>query len=254
MNGGIMDQPNPSASLAALGLAYARNRSVVLCDIHFAVAAGETVAVLGDNGAGKTTLLLCLAGCLRPARGEVRWLGEPAAQSAASRRHIGFLGHESGLYSALTSLENLVFACRMWGLDAPHERAREFLGVIGLLQQAHTPVDRLSRGMRQRLAIARAVIHDPPILLLDEPFTCLDAAGRNWLAHLLRCRRAEERAIVFTSHDARQCGAVVDRLLVLRAGRLQPLDLALAPCTPVDGPFRREYAPTCNSPTEVACG
>jgi heme exporter protein A len=253
MNGGMMTYPNPSAGLEALGLAYARNRSVVLRDINLAVAVGEAVAVLGDNGAGKTTLLLCLAGCLTPARGEVRWLGERAAQSVASRRHIGFLGHETGLYSALTSLENLTFACRMWGLDAPHERAREFLAAMGLAQQAHIPVDRLSRGMRQRLAIARVVIHDPPVLLLDEPFTCLDSTGRNWFVHFLRYRRADGRAIVFTSHDARLCGAVADRLLVLRSGHLQSLDITMAPCSPVDELSCVEVAPGSTSSRGVVC-
>lgn len=248
-----MEQPNPSVRLEAVDLAYARNRSIVLRGIQLAVGPGEAVAVLGDNGAGKTTLLLCLAGCLRPSRGQVRWMGAPAAQQVALRRQIGFLGHETGLYSVMTSFENLVFACRMCGLDDPHEHARSFLAAMGLMQLAHIPVHRLSRGMRQRLAIARAVIHDPPILLLDEPFTSLDEAGRDWLAHFLRCRRAEERALVFTSHDARQCLAVADRLLVLRAGRLQPLDLPLAPCTPVEEPSFCELNPTSTSSRGVAC-
>ena len=248
-----MAHPRPTTCLEAVDVAIARNRSVVLRDIQLAVAPGETVAVLGDNGAGKTTLLLCLAGCLRPSRGQVRWMGAPAGQHVALRRQIGFLGHETGLYSVMTSFENLVFACRMWGLDDPHEHARSFLAAMGLMQLAHTPVCRLSRGMRQRLAIARAVIHDPPILLLDEPFTSLDAAGRNWLAHFLRCRRAEGRALVFTSHDARQCLAVADRLLVLRSGDLEPLDLAQASRTPVEELSSCERAPSSTSSRGVAC-
>jgi heme exporter protein A len=238
--------------LEAVDAAFTRSRGMVLRDIQLAVGPGETAAALGDNGAGKTTLLLGLAGCLRPARGQIRWLGAPAAQHAALRRQIGFLGHETGLYSALTAFENLVFAARMWGLDDPHEHAREFLAATGMAQQAHTPVQRLSRGLRQRLAIARVVIHDPPILLLDEPFTCLDAAGRNWLAQFLRRRSAQGRAIVFTSHDTQQCGAVADRLLVLRSGRLQSFDISMARYTPGDELSCVESSPSSTS-RGVAC-
>lgn len=237
MIGGAMFHPSPAPCLETVGLAYLRERKVVLHDLHLAVAGGETVAVLGDNGAGKSTLLLCLAGWLRPASGQVRWQGHPANQTLAARRLVGFLGHETGLYAALTARENLVFAARLWGLDAPEKRVTGFLADIGLTAQERTPVQRLSRGMQQRLALGRAVLHDPPILLLDEPFTSLDPTGRRWLETFLERRRAQGRATVFTSHDPRHCASVADRLLLVRGGKLHPLDRPSAKLPhPVDIP------------------
>jgi len=197
-----------------------RGPHTVLNGVNLSVARGELLVLVGANGAGKTTLLQCLAGALRPTDGEVRWCGERAAKKPYSRRRVGFVGHERGLYLALTGWENLLFAGRMFGIDRPHERATDILSTIGLASCSHQPVGCLSRGMQQRLAIARATIHHPEIVILDEPFACLDAAGRQWLAAYLGQLCARGCGVVFSSHEVANVRNVVDRMLLLQAGRL----------------------------------
>jgi heme exporter protein A len=205
-------------ALEASGLTVVRSRKTVLRDVNVAVSAGEMAALQGANGAGKTTLLHCLAGALQPTAGEIRWFGEPSTRSVAARRLLGFLGHESGLYLALSAWENLLFAGRMYGVDHPADRVGRLLVETGLEQHKHQPAGRLSRGQRQRLAIARAVIHDPAILLLDEPFTSLDADGCRWLGGFLSNLRTRGCAIVIASHD--EAETRFDRVLILDEGRL----------------------------------
>jgi heme ABC exporter ATP-binding subunit CcmA len=213
------DEPiDASFAVQGRGLTVVRGRRVVVHDVHLAVSTGEMVALRGANGAGKTTLLHCLAGALRPVEGEVLWFGEPSARSHAARRQVGFLGHESGLYLALTAAENLLFASRMYGVDRVGERVDRLLASAGLARQTHEQAGRLSRGQRQRLAIARAIIHSPSILLLDEPCTGLDAEGCRWLEGLLGQLRGNGCAIVIASHDVED--AAFDRSLVLDGGRL----------------------------------
>jgi heme ABC exporter ATP-binding subunit CcmA len=208
------------AALESKSLTFLRGRRAVLRDVAFTIQAGEIVALLGANGAGKTTLLDCLAGQLRPSAGEVLWLGEPANRSPAAKRRIGYLPHETGLYLELTTQENLLFAARMHGLPRGADRVAELLALVGLERKAGQPVQRLSLGMRRRLAIARAVIHEPPILLLDEPFANLDDECRCWLSRFLDELRLAGAAICFTSHDLEHCRKIADRLVRLEAGRL----------------------------------
>jgi len=165
-------------------------------------------------------LLQCLAGASRSSSGEILWQGEKYRGCPAARKLVGFVGHESGLYLALTAWENLLFAGRMWAIDAPEKRAGELLSMIGLRAQAAQTTARLSRGMRQRLAIARAVIHDPAILLLDEPFTNLDVGGRQWLRAFLCDLRKRNRAIILSTHELVHSGGFVDRFLNLRSDGL----------------------------------
>jgi heme ABC exporter ATP-binding subunit CcmA len=216
--------PNPvatkSAALEARGLTLTRGRRAVLRNVDFTLASGEIMALLGANGAGKTTLLQCLAGVLRPAAGQVVWLGEPLRREPGARRRIGYLSHEIGLYRELTARENLVFAGRMAGLADVARRVAAMLRRIGLEGQAHQAVARLSCGMQRRLAIARATIHHPPILLLDEPFANLDSDSRQWLSGFLGELRANRCAVCLTSHDPQHSGRIADRLIWLRDGRL----------------------------------
>jgi heme ABC exporter ATP-binding subunit CcmA len=184
------------------------------------VAAGEIVVLSGDNGAGKTTLLRCLAGRLRPIVGEVLWFG--GSPSPLRRPLIGFAGHESHLYPELTASENLLFAARMYGLPQPRQRVLEMLAKTGLERHAGQAAGRLSQGLRQRVSLAAALLHDPPLVLLDEPFAGLDAAGRAWLEDWLRELRTRQRAIVFSSHDDWQCHVLADRWVELRCGQLLP--------------------------------
>jgi len=208
-------------ALEARNLSVARNDRVVFQDVNLTLAPGEIVALVGYNGIGKTTLLNCLAGALRPAGGEIFWLGEQYRKCPAVRKLVGFVGHESGLYLALTIWENLLFAARMWGIEASEDRAADMLSMIELEDRAAQTTAQLSRGMRQRVAIARAVIHDPAIILLDEPFTSLDVDGREWLTALLCELRKRNRALILATHEPVYNGGFADRLVSLQADGLR---------------------------------
>jgi len=220
--GGSAGQPESEAGpLIACQLTRTMNGHVVLDGAELAVSSGEAVALVGSNGSGKTTLLRCLAGRLRPTSGEVLWFGLSPVGRPASHRLIGFAAHESFLYPELTANENLLFAARMHGLAQPQQRVTELLANSGLARRAGQPAGRLSQGLRQRLSLARALVHDPPIVILDEPFAGLDAEGHAWLEGRLAELRASSRAIVFSSHDDQRCSRIADRTLELRDGRLQ---------------------------------
>jgi heme exporter protein A len=197
-----------------------RNRIPVVNGVSLAVRSGELVAVAGANGAGKSTLLKCLAGVVRPDRGVVMWFETSSRLTRTARCQIGFAGHDCGLYAELTAFENLVFAARMHGVTHPAARAKEALTAAGLEGMAGRPVRHLSQGMRQRLAIARAVLHEPTLILLDEPFASLDEAGRCWVEQLFRQWRLAARAVCYVSHDAPRNHELADRIIVLDAGRI----------------------------------
>ncbi len=182
---------------------------------------GQCVAIIGANGSGKSTLLRCLAGLLRPDAGQVRWFGVPAG-SVRLRDRVGFVGHERGLYCQLTVCENLRLAARMYGLPAPADRAERLAAEVGLAAHAHRPVAQLSQGMRQRAALARALVHDPVLMLLDEPFAGLDAEGTAWLAGRLGELRQRGCTVCFSTHELERARQLADRVLALVAGRLQP--------------------------------
>ena len=209
---------DPHTAIRALHLSKTFDGRAVLSGLDIEIAAGEAVAICGANGSGKTTLLGCLASALRPTSGEVRWFGRPANDSSL-RRWIGMAAHESGLYPHLTLRENLMFAARMSGIGDAGHRADEWLDRTGLAPYASAPPTRLSRGMRQRLAIARALIHDPPILLFDEPFTALDTAGVEWLMTLLFERRDRGHTMLFVTHENDKIQRLAQRVLELRDGR-----------------------------------
>jgi heme ABC exporter ATP-binding subunit CcmA len=196
-------------------------RRVVLDGVDLEIKAGESVVFTGANGAGKTTLLRTMAALLRPNSGEVLWYGEKAAGQWDSRRLIGMVAHEHRLYPHLTLRENLVFAARMCDVPRPHERADDFLDVVALSDHADRTPNILSKGMRQRMSLARALIHDPPILLLDEPFEGLDAAAEEWLMTLLQGLRGEGRTLCFVLHDQVKAQLLADRVLRLEGGRIQ---------------------------------
>jgi len=195
------------------------NGRPVVVRTELAIGPGEIVALTGANGAGKTTLLRCLAGRLRPTAGEVLWFGH--APCPARHSLIGFAAHEGHLFPELTARENLLFAAHMHALPQPQQCVAELLTKTGLARNAGQAAGRLSQGQRQRLSLVRALVHDPPIVFLDEPFAALDADGCEWLAHWLRELRTRHRAIVFSTHDQEQCRSLADRQLELDDGRLQ---------------------------------
>jgi ABC-type multidrug transport system ATPase subunit len=191
------------------------------------VEAGTTLVVFGPNGAGKSTLLRVLATLLRPHAGTARVLGHPLPRDGwAVRGRIGLLGHDPLLYRDLTARENLAFHARLHGVDP--ERPRELLRDVGLERRAGDKVNTFSRGMVQRLAVARAVLHDPEVLLLDEPRANLDPAAAEALEPLIG--RASGRTRIVTSHDPAGGLAEADVALGLRAGRQE----LLAPAGDVD--------------------
>jgi heme exporter protein A len=179
------------------------------------VGEGQTLAVFGANGAGKTTLLRVLATLLRPHAGSVTVLGSSLPSEAWKvRGRVGFLGHEPLVYPDLTPRENLLFHARLHGVA--QSRVEELLRAVGLERRAGDPVRELSRGMVQRLAAARAVLHDPPVLLLDEPRAGLDPAAAEQLEPLIG--RASGRTRVLVTHDVERGLREADAVLGLRAG------------------------------------
>jgi ABC-type multidrug transport system ATPase subunit len=197
-------------------------RRVVLDCVDLTIQAGESVVLTGSNGAGKTTLLRTMAALLRPNGGEVLWYGDPVTGQWDGHRLIGMVAHEHRLYPHLTLRENLVFAARMCDVPQPHDRADALLDVVALTDHADRTPPVLSKGMRQRLGLARALIHDPPILLLDEPFEGLDAAAEIWLMELLQSLRREGRTLCFVLHDQVKTHLLADRVLRLEYGSLLP--------------------------------
>lgn len=206
--------------MAATGVCVVRHRVPVLDDVSLRIFAGETIAVLGPNGAGKSTLLKCLAGAMRPDGGELLWFNRLQQSCSSIRRPIGFLGHEHGLYWELTARENLVFAGRMYGVEQPLEHAERSLKAASLVHIANKRVAQLSQGLRQRVAIIRAAVHDPRLVLLDEPFASLDAQGGAWLDALFDEWRHAGKAVCFVSHDVHHSNALADRIVTLEAGRI----------------------------------
>jgi len=190
-----------------------------LRDVTLELAAGRTLVVFGPNGAGKTTLLRMLATLLRPHAGEVRVLGRPLPDDGyAVRGRIGFLGHEAMLYRELSGRENLRFYARLHRV-AP-ARVEEVLDAVGMSARGDDPVAELSRGMVQRLAIARAVLHEPELLLLDEPLANLDPAAAAQVAPLIGAGGADSRTRVVTSHDPAGGLRGADLALGLKAARV----------------------------------
>ncbi len=195
-----------------------------LSAVSFDVPAGESVLLLGGNGAGKSTLLRIVAGLIRPTSGGVLlgegFEGTPA--TPACRTQIGYLGHKSLLHDYLTARENLVFYARLYGRPAAEaERDADlWLADVGLERAAERPVRGFSRGMFQRLALARSLIHEPRLLLLDEPDSGLDTEGRARLDEAIRRTRARGVTILHVSHHAESAAAQSDRVVILRRGAL----------------------------------
>jgi heme exporter protein A len=207
---------------------------IVLRSLEFQVAAGEFVALLGPNGAGKTTFLRILASLSRPTLGMVQIAGyQLPHQAAAVRRRLGVVSHLPLLYGDLTAEENLAFYGRMYGIDGLDRRSSEVLELVGLSARRRDLVRTFSRGMQQRLAIGRAVLHDPEVLLLDEPHTGLDQDASAMLDDVLRQVAARGRTVVMTSHDLARAADLANRFDVLSRGVI--LASTLASQLPKDG-------------------
>jgi heme exporter protein A len=202
------------------GLVRRYGEREALSDLSLSLASGQTLVVFGPNGAGKTTLLRVLSTLLRPHSGGVRVFGKSLPDEAwAVRGRVGLLGHEPLLYRELTARENLRFHARLHGVD--EERVEQLLAAVTLTDRADEPVKTLSRGMVQRVAICRAVLHDPELLLLDEPWANLDPAARELVEPLIGAGNdpARPRTRVISSHDPGGGLSEADLVLGLRDGR-----------------------------------
>ena len=212
-----MPEPAPALSLRGAGRRYGDRAA--LRDVTLELEAGRTLVVFGPNGAGKTTLLRMLATLLRPHAGDVRVLGRPLPDDGwAVRGRIGFLGHEPLLYRELSGRENLRFHARLHGVAAAAARVDAVLDAVGMTVRGDDPVAELSKGMVQRLAIGRAVLHEPELLLLDEPLANLDPAAAVQVAPLIGVDSRATRVV--TSHDPAGGLRGADVALGLKGGRV----------------------------------
>jgi heme exporter protein A len=198
-----------------------------LREIRLEAAPGSCLALIGRNGAGKTTLLRSIAGFSRPGRGRILIFGQDPRETA-TRRRMGFLGHGIAVYDELSALENLTLYARLYGLPDPRARALDWLERTGLERVRDGLVREFSRGMRQRLAVARAFLHDPDLLLLDEPFTALDDRAIAVLQTLLRQALAAGKTIVMSTHQLREALELSSHIALLARGRVA----FHGPCTP----------------------
>jgi len=194
---------------------------VALSGVDLRLAEGDFLTLFGPNGAGKTTLIRILATLMRPSAGRVLIGGLDVAECTAQvRRLIGVVSHQTFLYRDLTAEENLLLYARLYDVPEPRERVREALDRVALGPRACDPVRTLSRGMQQRVSIARAVLHDPAILLLDEPYNGLDQHAAASLTGILQEMALRGRTVLMTTHDLEQGLALSKRVGILSGGRL----------------------------------
>ncbi len=210
--------------LALVDLSRHFGRRKVLSHVSFTCRAGEIVGLLGPNGAGKSTLLSIVSTLVSPSAGEVRYGGRTARNIGSGLRgRLGLLSHDLHLYPELTARENLTFFGELYGLNDVHSRVDRAVALAGLTDRADDSVSAFSRGMRQRLALERALLHEPRLLLLDEPFTGLDDASGRALIGRLRALKATGCIVLVATHDLDLAEEVLDRAVVLRDGRLVAL-------------------------------
>jgi len=206
--------------------------------ISISIASGEVLALFGPNGAGKTTLLRMLGGILKPSAGKasVGGVGLPGGHEV--RRRIGIISHHSLLYDALTPRENVEFAARLYGVKNPAAKAESSLEAMQILDRADTPVRSLSRGMKQRVSVARAIVHDPDLILADEPFTGLDIVGSKALSLLLTNLKNRGAALILVTHNVDEGLSLSTTAAIMNSGRI----VRIEPRSAIEpGSFTRQY-------------
>jgi len=207
----------PAIQVDALTRTFGRR--VAIRGLTFAVNDGECLALFGPNGAGKTTLLRILAGLLRPTSGAAHIGGVKLPGGAHARAVVGLISHQSMLYSALTARENVEFTARLYGIESPRRAAMRALQRMRLEERAESPVRSLSRGMQQRVSIARAIVHEPRVVLLDEPYTGLDETGAGALTAALESLKSSGAALVLVTHHLGEGLALATHTAIMRDGR-----------------------------------
>ncbi len=203
-------------------------------DVSFTAAPGEVFGVLGPNGAGKTTLLRLLATTIRPDRGTASIAGHDIrANPIAARRSLGVLTANIGLYPRFSARENVAYFAHLNGLDRKTTAARieHLFSLLGVDEYADRRADAFSTGMRQKVAIARAVVHDPPIMIFDEPTNGLDVLGARTVVEFIRAARAEGKCVLFSTHGMIDAAKLCDRVVIIHQGRVRavgPVDELLS--------------------------
>ena len=206
--------------LRAEGLVKRYGHIHALRGIDLQVDRGDSLVLLGPNGAGKSTLLGVLAGRVRPTEGQVILQGQTLGESATARSQTGYLGHSSLLYQGLTARENLLFYGRLYGVEDSAERSDEMLHFMGLWERRDDKVGGFSRGMEQRLSIARCLLHDPQLILLDEPFSGLDYQSSRAFTHALKQLRDGRRTLVVATHDMAAVEDLGNSVTIMNRGRI----------------------------------
>ena len=213
--------PTETAALEVIDLGKSFGPAVALDSVSCSVAPGQFVTLFGPNGAGKTTLIRIAATLARPTQGEVRLFGQDVRRAPELRRRIGVVSHRSFLYGELTARENLVFFARLFDPVGAERRAVAAARAVGLEDRLDDSVRNFSRGLEQRCSIARALVHEPDMLLLDEPFAGLDPLATRNLETVLRSAHESGKTIVMTSHDLQQGSLLAQRVGILHYGALR---------------------------------
>ncbi|MDO8461964.1 MAG: ABC transporter ATP-binding protein [Deltaproteobacteria bacterium] len=197
------------------------DRSWVLAHMNLTIKKGESVALFGANGSGKSTLLKILATLLSPTTGRFQIFGKnPEKEKSFIRRHLRLLGHDKQLYGSLTPLENLRLAARIRGLDYNDKIFESLLGQLQILPFKDQPIGELSEGTKKKLVLAKLLLGDPELILMDEPYPALDKSGREILGHLIHEWRHEGKTLIIASHDHEETIKHVDRVLTLQGGMI----------------------------------
>ncbi|MFB3160486.1 ABC transporter ATP-binding protein [Neobacillus sp. 179-J 1A1 HS] len=197
------------------------DNKLILRGIDLSITQGETVAILGPNGAGKSTLLKVLATLIKPTSGLVKVNGLDLKKDHIEvKKMFGYLPHSSLLYDHYTPLENLVFFGNLYGVKDVENRARKLVNEVGLSFFINEPVKNFSRGMIQRIAIARAIIHEPKIMLLDEPHTGLDQGAITILNNVVLSMKEKGCTTLMVTHDFKQAAAICDRIIIVKNGKI----------------------------------
>jgi heme exporter protein A len=216
----------PVVEVADIARAFGSRKAVA--GVSFSLAPGDCLAVFGPNGAGKTTLLRLLAGLLKPSSGTARLAGIPLPGGATARSRVGLISHHTMLYEALSARENVSFAARLYGIRDHSTRVDDSLRRMSMLERADAPVRLLSRGMQQRVSIARAMVHSPQVVLADEPYSGLDESGARALTALLRELRSAGTAIIIVTHNLAEGLSLATHAAVMHRGRFLRYDPSAA--------------------------
>jgi heme exporter protein A len=210
-----------TAMIDIKGLTKQADNKLILRGIDLSIQQGETIAILGPNGAGKSTLLKVLSTLIKPTTGQVMINGLNLKKNQLEiKKLFGYLPHSSLLYDQYSPLENLIFFGKLYGVNHPEKRATELVKEVGLSFFLNEPVKNFSRGMIQRIAIARAIVHEPKILYLDEPHTGLDQGAIAILNNVIVSMKEKGTTTLMVTHDFKQAAEICDRILIMKNGKI----------------------------------